>query len=67
MAVVLDVQFGGFGGVMGGVVRVPLRRVGVVSGCHVVTRLVMLSGVAMVLRGVLVVLGRFVMMLCCLF
>jgi hypothetical protein len=67
MPVVLDVQFGGFGGVMGGVVRVSLRRVRVVSGRLVVPSLVVLSGLVMVLRGVLVVLGRFTMMLCCLF
>ncbi len=51
----LDVQFCGFGGMMGCVVRVSLRRVGVVGGCLVVTRLMMPGGFAMVLRRVLVV------------
>jgi hypothetical protein len=64
---VLGVQFCGFGGVMGGVVRVSLRRVGVVSGCLVVTRLMMPGGFAMVLRRLLVVLCCLVMVLCCFF
>ena len=66
MSVVLDVQFGGFGGVVGCVVRVSLRGVGVVSGCLVITSLVMPGGFAMVHRRVLVVFRCFVMVLCCL-
>ncbi len=64
---VLNVQFGRFGGVMGGVVGVPLRRVRVVSGCLVVTSLMMPGGFAMVLRRLLMVFRCFDMVLCCLF
>jgi hypothetical protein len=64
---VLDVQFRGLGGVVGCVVRVSLRRVGVMCGCLVVTRLMMPCGFAMVPRRVLVVFRCFVMVLGCLF
>jgi hypothetical protein len=62
-----NVQFGCFGGVMGCVMRVPLRRVRVMRGYRVVAFLVMLGGFAMVNRRVLVVLRCLVMMHCCLF
>ena len=61
------VEFCSFGCVMGCVVRVPLRRVGVVSGFLVATLFVMAGGFTMVLRRVLVVLRCFVMVLRCLF
>ena len=64
---VLNVQFGRFGGVMGCVMRMPLRRVCVVSGCLVVTRLMVPGGFAMVLGRVLVVLCCFDVVLRCLF
>jgi hypothetical protein len=67
VSVVLNVEFGRFGGVMGCVVGVPLRRVGVVGGCLVVTRLMMPGGFQMVLRRVLVVFRCLNMVLCCLF
>lgn len=63
----LDVQFGGFGGVVRGVMQVALRRVRVVCGDLVVTCLMVPSGFAMVLGCLLVVLRGFEMMLCCLF
>jgi hypothetical protein len=64
---VLGVQFGGFLSVMSCVVCVSLRRVGVVSGCLVVTSLMMPGGFVMVLRRVLMVFRCFAMVLCCLF
>ena len=64
---VLDMQFCGFGGVMGCVVRVALRRVGVVSGCLVVTSLMMPGGFAVVPRRMLMVFRCFVVVLCCFF
>ena len=64
---VLDVMFCSLGCVMGRVVRVPLRRVGVVSGCHVVTLFVMAAGLAMMPCRVFVVLRCFMMVLRCLF
>ena len=67
MTVVLDVMFCSLGCVMGRVVRVPLRRVGVVSGCHVVALFVMASGLTMMPCRVFVVLRRLVMVLRCLF
>jgi hypothetical protein len=66
VSVVLDVQFRCFGGVMGGMVCVALRRVRMVSGGLVVTRLVMPGGFAMVLRRMLVVFGCFDVVLRCL-
>ena len=67
VSVVLDVEFCSFRCVMGCVVRVPLRRVGVVTGCQVVTLFVMASGLTMMLCSVFVVLRRFMMVLRCLF
>jgi hypothetical protein len=64
---VLGVEFCGFRGVMGCVVRVPLRRVGMVSGCLVVTRLMMPGGFPMVVRRVLMMFCCLTMVLCCLF
>lgn len=65
--VVLNVQFCRFGGVMGCVMRVSLRRVGVMSGYFVVAFLVMTGGFAMVICRVLMVFRCLVMMLRCLF
>jgi hypothetical protein len=62
-----NVQFGCFGGVMGCVMRVPLRRVRVMRGYRVVAFLVVLGGFAMVNCRVLVVRCCLVMMCCCLF
>jgi len=62
-----DVQFGGLGGVMGGMVQVPLRSVRVVSRRVVVAFSVMTGGLAMVVRCQLVVLCCLVMVLRCLF
>jgi len=56
MAMVLDVQLRRFRCVMGSVVRVSICRVCMVSGCLMVTRLVMAGGFTMVGRRVLVVL-----------
>jgi hypothetical protein len=58
-----NVQLGCFFGVMRCVVRVPLRRVCVMSGYRVVAFFVMLGGFAMVNRRVLVVRCCLVMML----
>jgi hypothetical protein len=61
-----DVQLCGLGGVMCGVVQVPLGRVRVMGGQFVGSRFVMLCGFAMMAGRVVVVLGCFVMMLRCL-
>jgi hypothetical protein len=57
--VVIGVVLGGFFGVMIRVCAVAVRDVGVVAGLFVISRLMMLGGGAMVLRGVLVMLGCF--------
>jgi len=67
VSMVLDVQLCCFAGVMGCVMCVSIRRVCVVSGCLMVTRLMMPGGFAMVLCRVLVVLRCFDVVLCCLF
>jgi hypothetical protein len=67
VTVVFNMQLGRFGGVMGCVMRVPLRRMRVMSGYCVVAFFVMLGGFAMVNCRVLVVLRCLVMMRCCLF
>jgi hypothetical protein len=64
---VLHVQFGGFGGVMGGMVQVSLRGVRVVSRCVVVAFFMMPGRLAMVVRRQLMVLCCLVMVLRCLF
>jgi hypothetical protein len=64
---VLNVQFCRFSGVVVCVVCVPRRRVRVVSGCLVITSLMMPGGLTMVLRRVLVVFRCLVMVLRCLF
>jgi hypothetical protein len=63
---VLDVELGRFGCVMGGVVRVSVGRVRMVSGCLMVARFIMPGGFPMVGRRVVVVFGGFEVMLCCL-
>ena len=65
--VIFNVQLCRFSGMMRCVMRVPLRRVRMMSGYRVVAFFVMLGGFAMVNRRVLVVLRCLVMMLCCLF
>jgi hypothetical protein len=50
-------------GVMGGVCRMAVRRMGVMRGFFVVVRLVMPGGLAMVLGSMLVMFGRGVVML----
>ena len=67
MPVVFNMQLGRFFGVMRCMVRVPLRRMRVMSSYRVVAFFVMLGGFAMVNRRVLVVLRCLVMMRCCLF
>ena len=63
----LRVQFSGFGGVMGGMVQVPLRRVRVVSRRVMVAFSMMTGCLAMVVRRQLVVFCCLVMVLRCLF
>jgi hypothetical protein len=67
VSVVLGVQFGRFGGVMGCVVRVAMGRVRVVSGSLVVARLMVPGGFAMMLGRSLVVFRCLAMMRGCLF
>ncbi len=67
MSVVPGVQFRRFCCVMRCVVQVSLCRVRVVSGCQMVTSLVVTSGFAMVLSRKFVVFRCLVMVLCCLF
>jgi len=62
----LGVVLGGFGGVVRGVVKVTLFRVGVMCCRLVVTRFVMLGRFAVMTGGVLVVLSCLEMVLCCL-
>jgi hypothetical protein len=61
----LNVLFGRFRSVMGGVMEVALGRVRMVRGGFVVTSFVMPGSLAMMSRGVLVMLGCLVMMLGC--
>jgi len=64
--VVLDVQFRGFRAVVCGVLQMSVRRMGVVRRGFVIPAFVMACRFAVMLRGVLMVLRRFVMMLRCL-
>jgi hypothetical protein len=61
------VQLCSFRSVMGGVMRVPVGCVRMVRGGFMVTCLVMLCRLAMVSSCMIVVFGRLMMMLCCLF
>jgi hypothetical protein len=63
VAVMLNVQLGGFGGVMVGVMIVSGCAMGVVGSLLVVAGLVALRGLAMVLGSLFVVLGGVQMML----
>jgi hypothetical protein len=63
LAVVLGVVLARLAGVMGGVLRMAVRRMGVMTGLFVRVGLVMLGGLAMVLGGMLMMLGRGVVML----
>jgi len=60
-------KFGCFGGMVVGVLRVPMGRMCVMCGGFVIARLVVFRSVAMMLRRVGVVLGCFMMVLGCLF
>jgi len=60
------VGLGRFRAVVGCVVQMPLCAMGVMSGCFVRARLMVLGGFAMMPRGVFVMLGCLVMMLGCL-
>jgi hypothetical protein len=62
----LDVQFGRLGCVMGGMMRMPVCQVCVVSGRLVVASFIVLCGLAMMVRCVLVVLGCLGVVRCCL-
>jgi len=64
--VVFGVEFGGFGGVVSGMVMVAIGGMSVVRREMMVTGFVVARGFAMVACRVLVVLGCFVMMLGCL-
>jgi hypothetical protein len=63
LAVMLGVMLARLAGMMGGVRRMAMRRMGVMRGLLVAVRLVVLGGFAMVLGGVLMMLGRGVVML----
>ena len=63
---VLKVQFCRFAGVVSCVVRVPLRGVGVMSGCLVIAFFMMPGRFAMVVRRLLVMFCCLVMVLRCL-
>jgi hypothetical protein len=67
MPVVFDVQFGCLGGMMSGVVGMPLRRMSMVSGRLVVARFVMPGGFEVVVRRLLMMFRCFAVMLRCLF
>jgi hypothetical protein len=66
VAVVFYVCLGRFSAVVRCVVQMPLRAVGVMSGCFVGAQLMVLGGFAMMPCGVFVMLGCLVMMLSCL-
>jgi hypothetical protein len=61
----LDVQFGRLGCVMGGVMRMSVCQVCVMSGRFVVATCIVFCGLAMMLCRVVVVLGCFGVMLGC--
>ena len=67
LSVMLDMQFCRLGCMMGGVMRVSMRQVCMVSGCVVVASLIVPGGFAMVRRRMLVVFGCSGVMLRCLF
>jgi hypothetical protein len=62
-AVVLGVMLARLAGMVGGMRRMAMRRMGVMTGLLVRVGLVMLGSLAMVLGGVLVMLGGGVVML----
>jgi hypothetical protein len=62
----LHMKLGSLCGVVCRVVKMSLGRVRMVRGCFVVPCLVVLGGLAMMSRGVIVVLGCLVMVLGCL-
>lgn len=63
LAVMLGVMLARLAGMMGGVGRMAVRRMGVMGGLLVMLRLVMLGRLAMMLGGMFMVLGRGVVML----
>src|SRR5579872_4368875 len=65
LAVLLGVEFGCLTCVVGCLMLMPLRCVGVVGGLFVIAFLVVPSGFAVVAGGVLMMLRRMVMMLRC--
>ena len=62
MAVLVGVMFSSLFGMMGGVSQVPVRDVRVVPGLHMVARIMMLRGLAVVSGGMLMVLGCLMVM-----
>jgi hypothetical protein len=65
-AVVFSVSLGGFGGVVRCVMKMAGGDLSVISGDVVIFFFVVPSGFAMMMRGLLVMLGSFVVMLACL-
>jgi hypothetical protein len=59
----LGVMLARLAGVMGGVLRMAVRRMGVMTGLFVRVSLVMLGGLAMVLGSMLMMFGRGVVVL----
>jgi hypothetical protein len=60
----LDVQLGCLGGMVGGVMRVAVSGVSVMSGGLMIAFFVVPCGLSVMPGGVLVMFGCFVMMLC---
>jgi len=64
--VVLGVKFGGFAGVMRGVVMMPVGDMRVMSGEMMIPRFVVARGFAVMMSGTFMMLGCLTVMLCCL-
>jgi len=62
--VLVGVMLCGFGHVMSGMKAVTVRNMRVVRRCFVIARFMILCGFRMVLRGVPVMLCRFLMVFC---
>jgi len=63
LAVRFGVMLGGFGGVMRGVVKMAVSRVSVMGGNVVIAGLIVLGGLAVMSRGVFMMLSGLAMML----
>jgi len=63
VAVMLGMQLARFGGVMRGVMMMPVRHLGVMGGHHMIFVVMMFGGLVVMLGGLLVMLSSLAMML----